>query len=51
MNNSKASAVNFRFWFDRQIRNARKPRVTPGSTESRFYYAKLLGRQKAEDQR
>ena len=48
MNNRKASTVNFRFWFDRQIRNARKPRMMSGSAESRFYYEKLLGKSKAE---
>jgi hypothetical protein len=46
MSNGKASTVNFRFWFERQIRNPRKPRVNAGSTESRFYYEKLLGRTK-----
>ncbi|HNQ01134.1 MAG: hypothetical protein KBH73_10975 [Syntrophobacterales bacterium] len=48
MNGKKASTVNFRFWFDRQIRNARKPRALPASTENRFYYEKLLGKSKAE---
>jgi len=47
MNNSKASTVNFRFWFDRQVRNARTPKAAQGSTESRFYYEKLLGKPKA----
>ncbi|MCU0553852.1 MAG: hypothetical protein MUF17_03680 [Syntrophales bacterium] len=51
MNNSKASTVNFRFWFDRQIRNARKPKAAQGSTENRFYYEKMLGKPKSEDHR
>ncbi len=49
MNVNKASTVNFRFWFDRQIRNARKQKASPGSTESRFYYEKMLGKPKAEN--
>jgi hypothetical protein len=48
MNTRKASTVNFRFWFDRQIRNARKPRVISGSADNRFYYEKLLGKSKVE---
>lgn len=47
MNGKKASTVNFRFWFDCQIRNARKPRLLTGSTENRFYYEKLLGKSRA----
>ena len=48
MNGKKASTVNFRFWFARQIRTPRKPRGMSGSTESRFYYEKLLGKAGAE---
>ena len=48
MNLKKASTVNFRFWFDRQVRNARKPRNSSGVTEGRIYFEKLLGKTKAE---
>ncbi len=47
MGHTKASTVNFRFWFDRQVRNPGKPGVNAGSTENRHYYEKLLGRPKA----
>ncbi len=48
MNVRKASTVNFRFWFERQVRNARKPRGSSGATEGRLYCEKLLGKGKAE---
>jgi len=48
MNARKASTVNFRFWFDRQIRSTRKPRSSSGATEGRIYFEKLLGKTKAE---
>ncbi len=48
MNSRKASTVNFRFWFDRQVRNARKQRMMSGSIEYRHYYGKLLGKSVAE---
>jgi len=47
MNVKKSSTVNFRFWFDRQVRNARKPRGSAGATEGRLYFEKLLGKTKA----
>lgn len=48
MNVRKSSTVNFRFWFDRQVRNARKPRISSGATKGRIYFEKLLGKTKAE---
>jgi len=48
MNVRKASTVNFRFWFERQVRNARKPKGSSGATEVRIYFEKLLGKMKAE---
>ena len=48
MNSRKASTVNFRFWFARQVRNARKQRTMSGSMENRHYYEKLLGKTRAE---
>ncbi|OPY07823.1 MAG: hypothetical protein A4E67_01129 [Syntrophaceae bacterium PtaB.Bin038] len=51
MNNTKASTVNFRLWFDRQVRNARRTKAAPGSAENRCYYEKLLGRPKAGNHR
>lgn len=48
MNNTKASTVNFRFWFERQVRNARRPKVASGSAENWFYYRKMLGKSGAE---
>ncbi len=48
LNVRKSSTVNFRFWFDRQVRNARKPRGSSGAAEGRLYFEKLLGKTKAE---
>jgi hypothetical protein len=48
MNARKASTVNFRFWFERQVRNARKPKGPSGAMEGRIYFEKLLGKTKAE---
>ena len=50
MNIRKSSTVNFRFWFERQVRNARKPKASSDTTGGRLYYEKLLGKTKAEGQ-
>jgi len=44
----KASTVNFRFWLERQVRNARRPKGFSGASEGRIYLEKLLGKTKAE---
>jgi hypothetical protein len=43
----KASTVNFRFWFERQVRNARRPRALSESTDGRCYFEKLLGKSRS----
>jgi hypothetical protein len=48
MNIRKSSTVNFRFWFERQVRNARKPKSSSDNASGRLYYEKLLGKTKAE---
>ncbi len=48
MNVRKSSTVNFRFWFERQVRNARKPKGSFGAAEGRLYFEKLLGKTKSE---
>jgi len=49
MNTRKSSTVNFRFFFNRQVRDARKPKASSGATERRIYFEKLLGKTKTEE--
>ena len=48
MNVRKASMVNCRFWFERQVRNARKPKRSSSAPEGGLYLEKLLGKTIAE---